>query len=85
MAVFKNKHLLIVIAVHICSIGISAYGIMLPYFSKWNLANSFSFGKFSVESILIPALSTATGVVYMIAVMITPYILKLGSKKKCLL
>lgn len=63
MAVFKNKHLLIVIAVQICSIGISAYGIMLPYFSKWNLANSFSFGKFSVESILIPALSTATGVV----------------------
>lgn len=82
MAVFKNKYLLIVIAVQICSIGISAYGIMLPYFSKWNLANSFSFGKFSVESILIPALSTATGVVYMIAVMITPYILKLGSKKK---
>lgn len=34
MAVFKNKHLLIVIAVQICSIGISAYGIMLPYFSK---------------------------------------------------
>lgn len=82
MAVLKNKHLLIVIAVQICSIGISAYGIMLPYFSKWNLANSFSFGKFSVESILIPALSTATGVVYMIAVMITPYILKVGSKKK---
>ena len=35
----------------------------------------FSFGKSSVESILIPALSTATGVVYMIAVMVMPYML----------
>ncbi|MDO4154179.1 MAG: glycoside-pentoside-hexuronide (GPH):cation symporter [Clostridia bacterium] len=82
LTVLKNKHLIMIIAVQLCSIAIGAYGMMLPYFSKWNLANSFSFGKFSVESILIPALSTATGVVYMIAVMITPYILKIGSKKK---
>lgn len=82
MTVIKNKHLIMVIIVQLCSMGIGAYGMMLPYFSKWNLANSFSFGRFSVESILIPALSTATGVVYMIAVMVTPYILKLGSKKK---
>ena len=82
IAVAKNKHLIMIIVIQLCSIATSAYGIMLPYFSKWNLANSFSFGKFSVESILIPALSTATGVVYMIAVMVTPYILKLGSKKK---
>lgn len=81
-AVLKNKHLLMLIVVQLCSIGITAYGIMLPYFSKWNLANSFSFGRFSVESILIPALSTATGVIYMIAVMLTPYILKLGTKKQ---
>lgn len=82
MTVFKNKYLIMVIIVQLCSMGIGAYGMMLPYFSKWNLANSFSFGRFSVESILIPALSTATGVVYMIAVMITPYILKFGGKKK---
>lgn len=82
ITVIKNKHLIMIIVVQLCSMGINAYGMMLPYFSKWNLANSFSFGRFSVESILIPALSTATGVVYMIAVMATPYILKLGSKKK---
>lgn len=82
ITVAKNKHLMMIIAVQLCSLATSAYGIMLPYFSKWNLANSFYFGKFSVESILIPALSTATGVVYMIAVMLTPYILKAGSKKK---
>lgn len=82
MTVLKNKHLILLIIVQICSIGISAYGIMLPYFSKWNLANSFSFGRFSVEAILIPALSTATGIVYMIAVFVTPYLLKLTSKKK---
>lgn len=80
--VFKNKHLLIAICVQIMSIGVSAYGILLPYFSKWNLANMFSFGQFSVESVLIPVLSTATGVVYMIAVMVTPYLLKLASKRK---
>lgn len=80
--VFKNKHLLIAIGVQLMSIGVSAYGILLPYFSKWNLANMFSFGQFSVESVLIPVLSTATGVVYMIAVMATPYMLKLASKRK---
>lgn len=73
---------MMIIIVQICSVGINAYGILLPYFSKWNLANSFSFGRFSVESILIPALNTATGIVYMIAVFITPYLLKLGDKKK---
>lgn len=82
LTVLKNKPLMQVIAVQLCSIGTSAYGILLPYFSKWNLADMFSFGRFSVESILIPALSTATGAVYMIAVMVTPYLLKLGSKKK---
>lgn len=81
-AVMKNKYLMMIIVVQICSVGINAYGILLPYFSKWNLANSFSFGRFSVESILIPALNTATGIVYMIAVFITPYLLKLGDKKK---
>lgn len=80
--VFSNKYLLITIAVTLCSIGISAYGIMLPYFSKWNLADMFSFGALSVEAVLIPILSTATGIVYMVAVMITPYLLKLADKKK---
>lgn len=82
LAVAKNKHLLMLIVVQLCNIAVGAYGIMLPYFSKWNLANQFSFGKFSVEAILIPALSTATGVVYMIAVFFAPYLLKLASKKK---
>ena len=85
LTVLKNKPLMLIIFVQLCSIGTSAYGILLPYFSKWNLADSFSFGRFSVESILIPALSTATGIVYMIAVMITPYLLKFGSKKKVFL
>lgn len=84
-AALKNKHLFIAIIVQLCGMGIGAYGMMLPYFSKWNLADSFSFGAFSVESVLIPVLSTATGVIYMIAVMITPYILKLGGKKKMFL
>lgn len=83
--VIHNKYLLIAVAVSICSIATSAYGILLPYFSKWNLADVFSFGAFSVESVLIPVLSTATGVVYMIAVMITPYLLKLADKKKMLI
>lgn len=81
LTVMKNKYLMIVIGVQICGVGISAYSILLPYFSKWNLANSFSFGRFSVESILIPALNTATGIVYMIAVFVTPYLLKLTDKK----
>lgn len=85
LVVMKNKYLMIAIAMQLCSLGISAYGIMLPYFSKWNLADSFSFGAFSVESVLIPALSTATGVFYMIAVFITPYLLKLTTKKKMFL
>lgn len=80
--VLQNKYLLITICVTLCSIGISAYGIMLPYFSKWNLADMFSFGSLSVEAVLIPILSTATGIVYMIAVMVTPYLLKLADKKK---
>lgn len=82
LAVLKNKHLIMLIVIQLCSIGTTAYGIMLPYFSKWNLANSFSFGRFSVEAILIPALSTATGIVYMISVFVTPYLIKLTSKKK---
>lgn len=81
-ALLQNKFLMIAIVLQITTIGISAYGILLPYFSKWNLADSFSFGSFSVESVLIPVLSTATGIIFMIAIMITPYLLKLGSKKK---
>lgn len=80
--VVKNKYLMVAIIIQLTSIGISAYGILLPYFSKWNLADMFSFGMFSVESVLIPILSTATGIIYMIAVMITPYLLKIASKKK---
>lgn len=80
--VISNKYLLLTICVTVCSIGISAYGIMLPYFSKWNLADMFSFGSLSVEAVLIPILSTATGIIYMVAVMITPYLLKLADQKK---
>jgi GPH family glycoside/pentoside/hexuronide:cation symporter len=85
ITVFENKHLMIAILIQISSLGISAYGILLPYFSKWNLADSFSFGAFSVESVLIPILSTATGVVYMIAVVVTPYLLKYFTKRKLLI
>ncbi len=80
--VLKNKNLLIAICVTLTTIANSAYGIMLPYFSKWNLADSFSFGNFSVEAVLIPILSTATGIIYMIAIFITPYLLKYLTKKQ---
>jgi len=82
IAVAKNRYLRIAIIVQLCSMGVGAYGIMLPYFSKWNLADSFSFGAFSVESVLIPILSTATGVVYMLGVFFTPYLLKFTTKKR---
>ena len=80
--VISNKFLLIAVCVSVCTIGNSAYQILLPYFSKWNLADMFTFGTLSVEAVLIPILSTATGIVYMVAVMATPYLLKLTDKKK---
>lgn len=79
--VLKNRYLIIAIIVQLSSIGITAYGILLPYFSKWNLADSFSFGRLSVEAVLIPVVSTATGLIYMVAIMITPYLLKLADKR----
>ncbi len=80
--VAKNKYLLIIIASSFVGIGISGYGVLLPYFAKWNLADSFSFGRFSVEAVMIPILSTITGVIYMVAVFITPFLLKYISKRK---
>ena len=79
--IMKNKFLLLAIGISILTIANSAYGILLPYFSKWNLADMFSFGSLSVEAVLIPVLSTATGVVYMVAMMVTPWLLKLTNKK----
>lgn len=79
--IMKNKFLLLAIGISILTIANSAYGILLPYFSKWNLADMFTFGSLSVEAVLIPVLSTATGVVYMVAMMVTPWLLKITTKK----
>ena len=80
-SIMQNKFLLLAIGISVLTIANSAYGILLPYFSKWNLADMFSFGSLSVEAVLIPVLSTATGIIYMIAIMATPWLLKLTNKK----
>lgn len=81
-SISKNKYMLWIIVSTIFSIGISSFGIILPYFAKWNLADSFSFGKFNVETVMIPVLSTVTGVCFMISVFVTPYLLKWVTKRK---
>lgn len=80
--VTKNKYMFMIIITSFLSMGVSGYGVMLPYFAKWNLADSFNFGVFSVEAIMIPILSTVTGIIFMVAVFITPYLLKWISKRK---
>lgn len=79
--VSKNKPMVFIILTTVVSVGISGYGLMMPYFAKWNLADSFSFGGLSVQAVMIPILSTVTGIIFMIAVLVTPYLLKFTNKK----
>lgn len=77
----KNKPLFILICISVASIAAGSYGMMLPYFAKWNLQDTFNFGTLSVVAIIFPLLNTLNGIIYMATVFVTPFLLKRISKK----
>lgn len=79
---FKNKPFLVLMIISVVSISNSSYGVMLPYFAKWNLQDNFNFGTLSVEAVIFPLLNMVNGVIYMVTIFITPYLLKWATKKR---
>lgn len=83
--VLKNKYMVLIIVAGAFNVITRSFDMLLPYFAKWNLADMFSFGGFSVHAIMIPILSIGNGIIFMVSVFVAPWLLKYISKKKLIL